>query len=185
MLEKSRPDLPLKNRLTSKISFLVTSSLQWPVWGCKACSSVLRHLSLATKSLLYLGRLSLLSIRRSLGSLLLPLGPGAGGVGFVRSTGGGSGRDGVVGVWWLEGGCWGTGVVLGDGVGGAMAGVVFTLGGMIVCLENGFWFSFFEIKYFNYPKTLNLSTYTIIPWMTEVFSLGSVNWVVRLLWSTK
>ena len=52
--------------LTSNISVRDTSKRQCPLWGCKAWSSALKTFCFATKSRLYLGRLSLSS--RSLGT---------------------------------------------------------------------------------------------------------------------
>lgn len=43
---------------TSNISVRETSSLQWPLWGCKAVSSALSTFCLATRSRRYLGRAS-------------------------------------------------------------------------------------------------------------------------------
>lgn len=72
--------------LTSNISVRDTSKRQCPLWGCKAWSSALKTFCFATRSRLYLGRLSLSSrslgtspvLTTALGSMtVLPLQPSA------------------------------------------------------------------------------------------------------------
>ena len=52
---RKKPSIIFNHCLTSKISSLETSSLQWPPWFCNAWKSCFKIFSLCTKSLLYFG----------------------------------------------------------------------------------------------------------------------------------